>query len=150
MLLKVLADEAAHLAPLSKLPTYLSVSAGWGVRWCLVYQSLAQVRHRYGAQADAVLGNALCKLFLGPIHDRATREEVVALLGDELVEQTSRTSDVSGPRSSVTRHEQLRPKVTPDQLAMLGVGEAIAIHGRELPAVVQLPVWEPLAGMAPR
>ncbi len=34
--LRILADEAAYLAPLGKLPTYLAVSAGWGVRWCLV------------------------------------------------------------------------------------------------------------------
>jgi len=142
-LLKILADEAAHLAPLAQLPMLLSVSAGWGARWCLVFQSIAQVRHRYGAQADAVLGNALCKLAMGPIHDRATRDELVALLGDELVEQTSGT-DSMGSRSSVTRHEQLRPKITAEQLAMLGEGEAIAIHGRDLPAIVQLPVWEPL------
>jgi hypothetical protein len=29
--LRILADEAAHLAPLAKLPTYLAVSGGWGV-----------------------------------------------------------------------------------------------------------------------
>lgn len=149
-LLKILADEAAHLAPLAQLPMLLSVSAGWGARWCLVFQSIAQVRHRYGAQADAVLGNALCKLALGPIHDRATRDELVALLGDELVEQTSHTRDSMGSRSSVTRHEHLRPKITAEQLAMLGEGEAIAIHGRDLPAIVQLPVWEGLVGKARR
>jgi len=142
--LKVLADEAAHLLPLARLPTYLSVSAGWGIRWCLIFQSASQLRHRYGAQADAVLGNALCKLYLGPIHDRGTRDELAALLGDELVEQTSHTRDSMGSRSSVTRHEQLRPKITAEQLAMLGEGEAIAIHGRDLPAIVKLPVWEPL------
>jgi type IV secretion system protein VirD4 len=148
-LLKILADEAAHLAPLAQLPMLLSVSAGWGARWCLVFQSIAQIRHRYGVQADAVLGNTLCKLAMGPIHDRATRDELVALLGDELVEQTSRT-DSAGSRSSVTRHEQVRPKITAEQLAMLGEGEAIAIHGRDLPAVVQLPVWEPLLEAARR
>jgi len=149
-LVKVLADEAAHLLPLARLATYLSVSAGWGLRWCLIFQSASQIRHRYGVQADVVLGNALCKLALGPIHDRATRDELVALLGDELVEQTSHTRDSMGSRGSVTRHEQLRPKVTAEQLAMLGEGEAIAIHGRDLPAIVQLPVWEGLVGKARR
>jgi type IV secretion system protein VirD4 len=148
-LLKILADEAAHLAPLGKLPTYLSVSAGWGVRFCVVYQSLAQIRHRYGVQADAVLANTLCKLFLGPIHDRATRDEIVALLGHERVEHTSRTSDRFGYARSTTRHEQHRPAISAEQLARIGEGEAIAIHGRELPAVVRLPFydeWHPEAG----
>lgn len=140
-LLKLLCDEAAHLAPLGKLPTYLSVSASWNVRFCLVYQSLAQIRHLYGAQADAVLANTLCKLFLGPIHDRATRDEIVALLGHELVEHTSHTTDPFGGARSTTRHEQQRPAISAEKLARLGEGEAIAIHGRELPAVVRLPFY---------
>jgi type IV secretion system protein VirD4 len=141
-LLKLLCDEAAHLAPLAKLPTLLSVSASWGVRFCVVYQSLAQIRHRYGVQADAVLANTLCKLFLGPIHDRATRDEIVALLGHELVEQTSHTTDPYGGARSKTRHEQHRPAISAEQLARIGEGEAIAIHGRELPAVVRLPFYD--------
>jgi type IV secretory pathway TraG/TraD family ATPase VirD4 len=141
--LKILADEAAHLAPLGKLPTYLAVSGGWGVRWCLVYQSLAQIRHRYGAEADAILANALCKLFLGPIHDRVTRDEIVALLGRELVERTSRTTRGLGG-SSTTRQQHERPVLAPEQLARIGEGKAVAIHGRELPAVVHLPFYDEL------
>lgn len=79
--LKLVMDEAAHLAPLAKLPTYLAVSRGWGARWMLVYQSVAQLRHRYGQDADSVLANALPKLFMGPIHDASTRQELMGLLG---------------------------------------------------------------------
>jgi type IV secretion system protein VirD4 len=141
-LVKVLADEAAHLTPLRKLPTYLSVSAGWEVRWCLIYQSLAQVRHRYGSEADAVLANTLSKLVLGPIHDRSTREEIVALLGYESVEQTSHTSDRWGGTRSTTRQRQQRPVISAEQLARIGEGEAVAIHGRDLPAIVRLPFYD--------
>lgn len=139
---KLLCDEAAHLTPLAKLPTLLSVSASWGVRFCVVYQSVAQIRHRYGVQADTVLANTLCKLVLGPIHDRSTRDEVAALLGYELVEQTSRTTDRFGGTGSTTRQQQSRPVVSAEQLTRLGDGEAIAIHGRELPAVVRLPFYD--------
>lgn len=141
-LLKILADEAAHLAPLSRLATYLSVSASWRVRFCVVYQSLAQIRHRYGVQADAVMANALTKVFLGPIHDRATREEIVALLGHELVEHTSHTTDRFGGHGSTTRHEQHRPVISAEQLARIGEGEALVIHGRELPIIVRLPFYD--------
>jgi type IV secretion system protein VirD4 len=139
-LLKIEADEAAHLTPLGKLPAYLSVSAGWSVRWLVVYQSYAQLRARYGQAADAITANALCKLFLGPIHDRATRDELVALLGEQQVEQTSTTSGRWG-ESTTTRHEQPRPKLGAEQLAQLGGGQAIAFHGRDLPALVTLPFW---------
>jgi type IV secretion system protein VirD4 len=138
--LKILADEAAHLAPLGKLPTYLSVSAGWSVRWLVVYQSAAQLRARYGQAADAITANALCKLFLGPIHDRATRDELVALLGERQIEQTSTTSGRWG-ESTTTRHEEPRPKLGGEQLAQLGGGQALAFHGRDLPALVDLPFW---------
>lgn len=140
-LLKILADEAAHLAPLGKLPTYLSVSAGWGVRWCLVYQSLAQIRYRYGAQADAVLANTLCKLFLGPIHDRTTRDEIVALLGYTHVAQpAARSRALAAPRAR--RHRERRPTVSAEELARIRDGQAIAVHGRDLPAVVDLPFYD--------
>lgn len=140
-LLKILADEAAHLAPLAKLPTYLAVSGGWGVRWCIVYQSLAQLRHRYGDEADAVLGNTLIKLFLGPIQDEATRRYVVDLLDQETVTTTSRSSQRPGGPESKTRHERPTPKVSAQGLMQLPEGEAILVHGRDLPAVTYLPAW---------
>lgn len=138
---KILADEAAHLAPLGKLPTYLSVSSGWGVRFCVIYQSLAQIRHRYGQQADAITANTLCKVFMGPIHDKATRDEIVALLGHEQVQQTSHTSDSFGSSRSTTTHDQSRPVISAEQLARIGEGEAIVIHHRDLPAIVRLPFY---------
>lgn len=139
-LLKILADEAAHLAPLGKLPTYLSVSAGWSIRWLVVYQTAAQFRARYGQAGDALTANTLCKLFMGPIHDRATREEVIALLGEQQAEQTSTTSGRWG-ESTTTRHEQPRPKLTGEQLGQFGDGQAVAFHGNDLPALVTLPFW---------
>lgn len=139
-LLKLLCDEAAHLAPLRRMPTLLSVAGGWNVRICLIYQSIAQIRDRYGPAADAIIGNALCKLFLGPIHDRATRDELLGLLGQEWVEQTSKSSSRWGD-TTTTRHDQPRPKLGAEQLAQLGGGDALAFHGRDLPALVHLPFW---------
>ena len=138
--LRILADEAAYLAPLGKLPTYLAVSAGWGVRWCLVYQSLSQVEHRYGREADAVLGNALCKLFLGPIQDESTRRYLTELLDEETVTASSWTSSPFGPGGS-SRHERQAPKVSAQPLMQLREGRAVLVHGRDLPAVTYLPAW---------
>ncbi|MDW5595104.1 TraM recognition domain-containing protein [Conexibacter stalactiti] len=140
-LVKIVADEAAHLAPLAELPTYLAVSRGWGVRWMLIYQSLAQLRARYGVQADTILANTGAKLLLGPIHDRATREELMALLGDEPITRTSHTTRAWGGDRSITQAQEQRPKLSADDLARLGEGEAVLIHGRDVPAIVRLPFW---------
>lgn len=144
-LLKILADEAAQLAPLAKLPTYLAVSGGWGVRWCLVYQSLSQLQHRYGREADAVLANALAKLFLGPIHDEPTRRYLAELLDEETITARSRSEPGLGRTDSAatTTHERQRSKVSPQRLMQLAPGEAIVVHGRDLPALTKLPAyWE--------
>jgi hypothetical protein len=140
--LRILADEAAQLAPLAKLPTYLAVSGGWGVRWCVVYQSLAQVRHRYGDEADAVLGNLLCKLILGPVQDAETRRYVEDLLDEEVTTSTSRSRNGGfGPDVSTTTHERRAAKVSAQRLMQLREGEAVLIHGRDLPAITRLPLW---------
>jgi type IV secretion system protein VirD4 len=144
--LKLVMDEAAHLAPLTKLPNHLAVSRGWGCRWMLVYQSVAQLRHRYGQEADSVLGNALPKLFMGPIHDASTRQELMGLLGGESVTQTSRTHDSWGARRSTTEQEHERTKLAAHELAQLGDGDGVLIHGRDLPARVRLPFWWEIEG----
>jgi type IV secretion system protein VirD4 len=142
-LLKILADEAANLAPLAKLPTYLSVSAGWNVRWCVVYQSLAQLHHRYGDEAHSILGNTLVKLFMGPIQDEMTRRYLVDLLDEEKVTTTSRTGGRSWEPATKTEHERFVPKVSAQGLMQLAEGQAILIHERNLPAVTYLPAhWE--------
>lgn len=141
-LVKLICDEAATLAPLSTLPARLAVTRGHGVRWMLVYQSVAQIKARYGAEADTILANTGVKLAMGPIHDRTTREELVALIGDEPVPTISRTSrGWGGGEQSVTRGEQYRPKLSADDLARLEEGAAVLIHGRDVPAIVKLPFW---------
>lgn len=142
-LLKILADEAAYLAPLAKLPTYLSVSAGWGVRWCVVYQSLAQLHHRYGEEAHSILSNTLVKLFMGPIQDEMTRRYLVDLLDEEKMTTRSRSPGRSWEPATVTEHERFVPKVSAQGLMQLAEGQAILIHERNLPAITYLPAhWQ--------
>jgi len=133
--LRILADEAAHLAPLAKLPTYLAVSGGWGVRWCVVYQSLAQIRHRYGDEADAVLGNLLCKLVLGPVHDaEETRRYVEELLDEEVTTSTSRSRNGGfSSEVSTTTHERRAAKGLGPAIDAAARGEA-GVRPRPRPA----------------
>ncbi len=100
VLLRIVADEAAHLTPLRDLATYLAVSRGWGARWMVVFQSIAQLHQRYGRDADAILANTLTKQFFGPVHDRSTREELIALLGEERVTETTRSTHGFGHSTS--------------------------------------------------
>jgi type IV secretion system protein VirD4 len=145
--LHVLVDEAANLAPLTSLPTHLAVSAGWGVRWLLAYQTIGQIEHRYGHEAHAILGNLLCKAFLGPVHDTATGEYVDALLGERTVTARSWNVGSMGAGGSTTRHERQASKVSRPALAQLAEGEGLVVHGRDLPFVSYFPAtWERRGG----
>ncbi|HEV7774272.1 MAG TPA: type IV secretory system conjugative DNA transfer family protein [Conexibacter sp.] len=140
-LVKLLCDEAAHLAPLRKLPTYLAVSRGWGLRWMVVYQSSAQLRHRYREDADTILANTLLKTYVGPIHDRATREEIAALLGDEIVREVTHSSDRFGSGGGRSERNSYRPKTGAEDLATLPDGHAVVVHRNDLPAIVRLALY---------
>jgi type IV secretory pathway TraG/TraD family ATPase VirD4 len=145
--LHVLVDEAANVAPLSSLPTHLAVSAGWGVRWLLAYQTVGQIQHRYGHEADVILGNLLCKVFLGPIHDSATAEYIDGLLGERTATTKSWTVGSLGARGASTRHERQTSKVSRPALSQLGEGKALVVHGRDLPFVSYFPaIWERRGG----
>ncbi|MDO8186472.1 TraM recognition domain-containing protein [Conexibacter sp. JD483] len=140
-LVKLVCDEAASLTPLQSLPKQLAVGRGHGVRWMLVYQSWAQVKARYGIEADTILNNTGVKLVMGPVHDRSTREELVAMLGEEPVATRSHTSRGWGSDSSVTRGQEYRPKLSTDDLARLDEGSALLVHGSDPRATVKLPFW---------
>lgn len=140
-LVKLLCDEAAHLAPLRKLGTYLAVSRGWGCRWMLVYQSHAQIRQRYGHEADAINANTLLKFYLGPIHDQATRDELLSLLGGEFVREVTHSSDRFGFGGGRSERESYRPKAGAEDLATLPDGHAVMVHRNDLPAIVRRAHW---------
>lgn len=103
-LLRVLLDETANCAPLQTLPAHL---AAHGIRIATVWQSIAQLRDRYGDAKDAILGASTCKVFLGPITDDTTRKEVVELLGRQAVEVDDDHSTL-GPLASAQDLQQLQ------------------------------------------
>jgi type IV secretory pathway TraG/TraD family ATPase VirD4 len=121
--LRVLLDETANCAPLQTLPGHLSDIAAYGVRIATVWQSIAQMSGRYGDAKDAIMGASTDKVFLGPISDKATRDEVVELLGQQAVE--------------VDDHSTLGPKATAQDLQQLTWGRALVVSGSQPPAVVR-------------
>lgn len=121
--LRVLLDEVANCAPLGSLPGHLSDVAAYGVRIATVGQSIAQMRDRYGDAKDTIMGASTDKLFLGPITDKTTRDEVVGLLGRHKVDEED--------------HSTLTDKATAQALQQLTWGRALVVSGSLPPAVVR-------------
>lgn len=145
-IVKVLIDEAATIAPLKKLPEYLALTGSFGMRFALCYQSLSQLRARYGTEADAILANCGVKVFLGPITDRQTCEEVIRIFGEEEVEKKSRSIDRHTGKGTTTKAPERRPKLSVDDLQRMPEGHALLLHGRDLTARTRIPFWWEQAG----
>ncbi len=137
--LRVLLDEAANIAPLQALPSYLSQTASQGVRFATIWQSVAQIRSRYRDGADSILANSTTKLFMGPVGDEVTLAYLARLLGEERVEV--RSTSVDDGRRRATATQAFRPKAPAHALQQLGADRALLIEGRMPPTVVRLTPW---------
>jgi hypothetical protein len=86
------------------------------------------MRDRYGDAKDTIMGASTDKLFLGPITDMTTRDEVVGLLGQHKVD--------------VGDHSTLSEKATAQHLQQLTWGRALVVSGSLQPAVLRFrPHW---------
>jgi hypothetical protein len=122
----MLFDETANCAPLQTLAGHRR--GGLRRSDATVWQSIARTRERYGDAKDTIMGASTDKPFLGPITDKATRDEVVDLLGP------------GGDR--IDDHSTLWAKATAQDLQQLTWGRALVASGALPPAVVRFnPHW---------
>ena len=133
--LLIVIDEAAQLQ-LGWLPTEVSTIAALDAFFVTCWQNLAQINHRYGTLADAVLSGHRTKCFFAGIDDPATSRYLTGLLGNERVTRRSHSHDVSSTwgnrqqgRRSVsesTQREELAPAHTIREMVP---GQAVLLHG---------------------
>lgn len=127
-LLRILLDETANIAPLQSLPAHLSDTAAYGIRIATCWQTVSQMRARYGDAKDTIVGASTAKVFMGPITDRMTAEEISGLLGQRPV--------------PVDDHSVLGPKASPAELQQFAPPRALVVAGTLPPAIVRSePYW---------
>ncbi len=108
--LLIVIDEAAQLQ-LGWLPTEVSTIAALGAFFVTCWQNLAQIHHRYGTLADAVLSGHRTKCFFAGVDDPATTRYLTGLLGHEQVARFSKSHDVPSMWSSSTPRQAKRQPV---------------------------------------
>ncbi|MCL4413905.1 MAG: type IV secretory system conjugative DNA transfer family protein [Actinobacteria bacterium] len=140
--LLLMLDEAANIAPLPDLGTWLAATGGDGVVTALILQSLEQARGRWGNDAaGAMLDAATIKLVLPGLAQPQDLASLAQLAGESYEDETSRTSGTGGTSTTVGR--RLRPVLRPDQLRGLPAGHAMLIPRRLAPAeLVLVPEWD--------
>lgn len=92
-------DEAANVAPIRRLPGYLSEGPGQGVLVVAFFQSLSQCRYRWGVEGHSFLDSFGVTIAYGGLADPETTEALSLRCGDEEHTTISRNSNTSTGRN---------------------------------------------------
>jgi type IV secretion system protein VirD4 len=136
--LLLMLDEVANIAYLPSLPTMVSAGGGRGVTTVNVWQSRAQARDRWGADAErAIWGASTVKLVLGGLSDAQDLHDLSTLIGsrDERTESASWNPD--GTRSVSTSFREV-PIMRAEQIANMPKGVALMVHPGQPPVLADL------------
>jgi len=121
-------DEVANIVPLPQLPALMSFAGGTGIFVAAVFQSMAQARNRWGADAAAMLwGASTVKAILGGLAGEDLRE--ISDLAGEYRETVLSWQRGHGG-SSLTSSLQDRKTLTPQEIRTLSAAdrEGLIIH----------------------
>ena len=145
--LLIVIDEAAQLQ-LGWLPTEVSTIAALGAFFVTCWQNLAQIQHRYGTLADAVLSGHRTKCFFAGVDDPATTRYLTGLLGHEQVARFSKSHDVPSMWSNSTHgrrsisHSSQREEFAPvNSIRQMYPGQAVLLHGTLPPVHLDAIRW---------
>jgi type IV secretion system protein VirD4 len=138
--LLVVIDEAAQLE-LAWLPEEVSTIAGLGGLIVTCWQSKAQIDHRYGTLADAVLGGHRSKVVFTGVDDPATLNWLRTVAGTEHVARRSWSVDTRGGRRTVSESSQREDLIAPHVVRQMVPGEAVLIHGTLPPVHLRSLRW---------
>ncbi|HLS00397.1 MAG TPA: TraM recognition domain-containing protein [Beutenbergiaceae bacterium] len=136
-------DEAANY-PLPSLGQVMSEGGGSGIAAVAVLQSLAQARHKWGADmAQAIWDSATVKMVLGGSANRETLQDISSLVGerDEVTTSTTRQSPLALSPSSTQDSMRRMPILTPDEVRQLPFGMALMMLRSAPPAMIDLRPW---------
>jgi type IV secretion system protein VirD4 len=126
--LLIVIDEAGQLE-LDWLPAEVSTIAGLGAILVTCWQSRAQINHRYGTLADAVLGGHRTKVFFNGIDDPTTLDYVTSVAGTTTVPNRGWSTDLHGGHRSISQTDHNANLIPSHLLRHLGRGEALVLHG---------------------
>lgn len=140
--MRIVADEVANVAPVPKLPGYLSDSRGSGTQWMIAFQSVAQVMAKWGQDQGAQLfGNLNVSMVLGGLQDDDALDRFSALVGKaDLVQVTSTLDKATATTTrsvSLTEREVLRP----EEVRQIPDGQALVIYRNAPAMIVDLIAW---------
>lgn len=134
--LLVVLDEAANIAALPQLPTILSTIRSNNVQVITAWQTISQIKNRYGEQMGEVLGNSQAKLVLSGTSDTETISYFNGIVGETLKKSysTSRNKKQEKDSASISISSQRQALVTASTLREMKDNTGICVY-RNLPPI---------------
>jgi type IV secretion system protein VirD4 len=140
--MRIVGDELPNVAPVPKLPGYLSDSRGSGTQWMLAFQSVAQIFSRWGeAAGKEVLGNLNISLVLGGLQDDAALARFSELVGKADLVQITATLDKATSTTSRSVSLTERDVLRPEEIRQILDGQALVIYRNAPAMIVDLIPW---------
>ena len=122
---RCLIDECANIGQIPKLEKLMATIRSREISACLVLQAQSQLKALYKDNADTIIGNCDCSIFLGA-KEPTTLKELSAALGKETID-TFNTGESRGREISHSLNYQKLGKelLSIDELAVLDGGKCI-------------------------
>ena len=141
-----LLDECANVAPIPSLPNLLADGRGQSLTIIPIFQTLAQVRSRYGAEdASTVFSASQIKLILGGSDDADDCRDISGLIGerDDWYATSSRSAHALAIDANATTSTSLRkvPILPPDAIRAIPFGSAVMLQSQTDPYPLRLRPW---------
>ena len=122
---RCLIDEAANIGQIPRLEKLVATIRSREISCCLVLQAQSQLKALYKDNADTIIGNMDCSIFLGG-KEPTTLKELATTLGKETID-TFNTGESRGREVSHSLNYQKLGKelMSVDELAVLDGGKCI-------------------------
>ena len=122
---RCLIDECANIGQIPKLEKLMATIRSREISACLVLQAQSQLKALYKDNADTIIGNCDCSLFLGG-KEPTTLKELTTALGKETID-TYNTGESRGRETSHSLNYQKLGKalMDVDELAVMDGGKCI-------------------------
>ena len=122
---RCLIDEAANIGQIPRLEKLVATIRSREISCCLVLQAQSQLKALYKENADTIIGNMDCSIFLGG-KEPTTLKELATALGKETID-TFNTGESRGREISHSLNYQKLGKelMSVDELAVLDGGKCI-------------------------
>ena len=122
---RCLIDECANIGQIPKLEKLVATIRSREISACLVLQAQSQLKAIYKGNADTIIGNMDCSIFLGG-KEPTTLKELAAVLGKETID-TYNTGENRGRETSHSLNYQKLGKdlMSQDELAVMDGGKCI-------------------------